>query len=490
MKKKYIILLLFFWAGIYANAQKLSFDSKYVKVGVMTNEWTNQLLNNPNIRNLGSLSYSYSEDGVVMAKRLTDAGIGKKALDKLFQRSGFNLHMEDLYATALQNTIIEEIEVALQDASAETNDVLKKEIAVQLLKNNYIVLQKTVITKADKLFPKIRIYWQIFHIGIDDRIIEQSFLNWQNFAVYDQIKVPVSFVAKGKSKPNEFIFDIAKKVPAFAIRGSVFNRTPFLARTTIQQGVKKRDRFYVYRFKENRSGSIYSKKVCTARVTEVNSEATRLFSISGKYASTKKGDIAVQRDRYKSSVSIIGQYSVGNDPRYGGRLQYEYLLNFSKLGIAQYFLTAINYNTHKKEPDGIWWNSYEEIQPRLQNVDFTFGYGTGINFLGRIEVMPYILAGYQYSFFSGASDNPTYWNHDREIWDRLTDNKSGNAITSGHAIVGYAGVKLNVNLWYPAQLTIGADYNITASLTKDFKPVLLCHKQNRVNIYTGLRLHF
>lgn len=491
MKKLQIILLLILVLSTHINAQNLSFDAKYIKVGVISNEWPRQMSENPNFRNLGELFISFNGDEKLDAKQLTEdlnrQRVGKLVLDKLFQRDNQGLHIDSLYNEALKNTTIEEIEIALQDISAETKDILKKDISRQLLKNNYIVVFQTVKKKrGDKV--KTKKYWQVFHVDIDTRIIEQVFLNWETPQDYDQIEVPVSFVAEGKvpreiKGENELVFDIAKKVPAFAIRGSAYSRVPFLARTNSRQGVKNKDRFYIYRFKEKKAGKIYSKKICTARATDIDNESTRLFTISGRYASIKKGDIAVQRDRHKSSLSVTGQYSSGNDSRYGGRLQYEHLLHFSKHGIAQYFLTSVDYNAYEKEPEGIWWDNYGGIQPRLNNAALTLGYGTGINLLGRMELMPYILAGYQYSFLLGASENPTYWDHSLEKWDDLTK-------TSGHAIVGYAGIKLSANLWYPVQLTAGADYNLTTSSTSAFKPVLSRHKKNRLNVYAGLRFHF
>ena len=165
----------------------------------------------------------------------------------------------------------------------------------------------------------------------------------------------------------------------------------------------------------------------------------------------------------------------------GGRLQYEYLCSFSKRGVAQYFLTALDYNIYKKEPEGIWWDNNSNIipiQPRLGSGAFMFGYGIGLNFLGRIELMPYLLAGYQMTMFTGSGKNPVYWNHDREIWDDLMDDKSGEKTTIGHGLIGNVGLRLNINLWYPLQLT------------KGFKPIVSLHEINRLNLYAGLRLHF
>ena len=282
MRKLRIILLLLLSINLYANAQKLSFDEKYIKVGVLTNEWPKLWTNDPNLRNLGTLHVPTSGTPQQLEARLNKQNVGKQVLDILFQRDSDGLHMDRLYDQALQSTTIEEIEVAMQDASAETKDVLKREISRQILKNNYVVVFQTISWTTKKGKTKTKKFWQVFHIDINDRIIDQAFLNWENPEKYDLIQVPVKFIATGEAPGNyygeeELMFDIAKKVPAFAVRGSVYSRRPFLARTTVKQGVKKKDRFFVYRFVENKKGEIYSKKVSTARVTDVNDESTRLL---------------------------------------------------------------------------------------------------------------------------------------------------------------------------------------------------------------------
>ena len=47
-------MLLFFSSAIPTYAENLVFDYKYVKVGVVCNEWDNQLGSSPNIRQLGT----------------------------------------------------------------------------------------------------------------------------------------------------------------------------------------------------------------------------------------------------------------------------------------------------------------------------------------------------------------------------------------------------------------------------------------------------
>jgi len=62
-----------------------------------------------------------------------------------------------------------------------------------------------------------------------------------------------------------------------------------------------------------------------------------------------------------------------------------------------------------------------------------------------------------------------------------------------HGIVGYGGVRVNLNVWYPVQLTLGADYNYTYLISgkDDNRADVLTsfHTINRLNVYFGLRIH-
>lgn len=480
MKKILIVLNLVLFMSICCYAQKITFDSKYVKVGVLSNEWPSCMANNPNIRNLGNLNGSTFDQ----------SQIGKQILDKLLLRNEAGLHMDKLYEQALQNTTTEELEVAINDPSAEVKDHLKREVAHQLLKNNYIIIFSTD-SKAKK-------YWSVYHVEIDDKIINQAYLNWKSPNNYDQIKVPVKLVAKGKvpqkaKDQNELIYRIAKKVPAFAVRGPVTNRFPFTARMGNNLGVKKNSRIFLYRVKEDSNGDIYSKKVCTTRATEISENNTRMYMTSGSFPSTKKGDVAVLKDRHRSSVSLYGQGSFGDDARFGAQLQYDYLLDFSKKGIAQYLLFNIGANRYNKEQEGVWWNSEnkEPVQPVLNHVEANIGYGVGFNLLGRIEIVPYIMGGYQFSIVTNKGkldDNLDtgliFWDNSKEQWDGWQTMK-----WTGHGFVAYAGAKLNVNIWYPIQLSVGADYNFSFG-ENTLKPIRDRHELNRVNLYAGFRVHF
>ena len=491
MRIKHFLLSFLLLFAVEASAQRLSFDSKYIKVGVIDNGVYDMTVfqADPNIRYLGSVNAPFKEniDGSrasmeAAARTLTEAGAGKQVLDLLLQRDAEGLHFDRLYAEALTNTTVEEVNEAKLDISAETKDVLKKEISRQLLKNNFIVL----FSYKEKSDGKKKYYWNVFKVEIDDKIIEQAFLTWNDMERYDQIKVPVKYVARGKVDDN-LALEISKKVPEFAVRGPVYSRHPFFARVGAGQGVKSGDLLYIYRSYLDDDNTMYSRKVCTVRATDVYADSTRLYTISGKFASRKRGDIAVYKGAHRWSLAVMGQASFGDDPRYGARMLWEYRAGrFSKNGFTSYVLVGFDFNTFKKDPEGVWWDTNgNPKQPMLMGGAFNLGYGLGFNFLGRLELMPYFLVGLQYATLTNL--DLQYYDKEQGGWTTLNDN--GEAYNGTLFASGHAGLRLNVNLWYPVQLTLGADYNYNLPLDKKFEAAYDNHELNRVNFYAGLRFN-
>ncbi len=511
MKRILITFQIVFFLSICTFAQKVTFDYKYVTVGVYgnCNSWPKTMQNSNNFRYLGTSlpQYDIRKNKDVEAE-LNSNRVGKKILDILLERDYSGLHMDRLYEQALRNTTIEEWEVAVKDVSAETKDILKREVAHQLLKNNYIVVFQTN-TRNRWLFRnrdlKQRNRWAVYHVDIDDRIIEQTYSNWRNPSKYDQIEVPVKYVAKGrvrKSFDNDnLVFKIAKEVPTFAVRGPLTNVLPHTARITRQHGVKNSNRICIYKIKENRKGDIYSKKVCWTRASAVDDNSCKMFKIAGNMPSLKKGEIAVLRDRKRSSFSLLGDYSGGGDARVGGRLQYDYMFHCWNGGITNYLIASVGYCQYQKEPLGIWWGETQSIQPKLVQQDIIGGYGMGFNLLGRIEMMPYVMFGQSFINVTNVKDKTfTYWDSVEEKW--ITENTTyrdynennewkeyDSPLLSSSFMSMYVGSKININLHYPLQLTLGADYNMAIS-NIGANPFLDRHIIKRINVYAGLRFHF
>ena len=111
------------------------------------------------------------------------------------------------------------------------------------------------------------------------------------------------------------------------------------------------------------------------------------------------------------------------------------------------------------------------------------GYGIGWHFLGRLELMPYALVGAQLAGLTKS--NMQYWDFKEEDWANFPGGMAG--LTP--FFTGHAGLRLNVNLWYPVQLTVGADYNCNIPLDKKKEVSYKNHELNRLNFYAGLRFN-
>ncbi len=493
MKKILMLLSILLVCGLEMQAQKVGFDNKFVKVSVASSrgylfssdEHSRINFNVIEISELDQPGINVETDNKELANKLTQLGIGKLMLDKMLCRDANGLHFEKLNQMAEENITRDEIEIAGEDATADIKENLKSDVRRQLLKSCYIV-----IAGYNR--------WKVFYVEIDDDIINQAYEHSNDMEKYDLIKVPVSYVANGKLKGNS-IFEISKKVPDFAVRGNVYSRSPFLAQLGPEEGVKNADRFFIYRSFE-RDSVFYSKKICTARATDVKSDSTRLYTISGRLASSKKGDVAVKMSPKKFSYSLMGSASFGDDARYGGRFMGEHLGSFKKSGIAHYFVWSLNYHQYKKEPMGLWWseNDFEYKQPSLMQADLSLGYGMGINLLGRIEIMPYAMVGPVYvtrthELFNGSS-HPLYtWDSENGSWVDMYDPDNPEELPGELGLIGYVGAKVNVNIWYPLQITAGVDYNYTyipEDEDSHFDKAIDPHTLNRINAYVGFRIHF
>lgn len=496
---KFIALLIALFLSIGSSyASKIVFDQKYVSVGVFTNSGLPQFTKNANMRLYGGADFYSAISG--------DKSARNDLLKELFScRNTGKPNIEPLYRQALAETTQEEVEIAVKDVSAEPEAVLKNDIVRQLLKNNYIVNVERVPNhdkhgnvkqNKDGKSKGYHVEWTVYHIDIDDEIINQAFYNWDNQSAFGQIDVPVSFVAKGCIKEKQLdriIVEIAKKVPAFAIRGPITNNHPSLASTTSLQGIQTGDRFRVYRMYEDNAGRKYSKKVSEARVLTADTMQTKLKIIAGRYPNYKNGEVAALYGWTKQSITFQGQYSFGgDDPRIGGRITYEWMPKYTSSGIAHYIYAALEYQQFKSDPDGVWFKSIDFnsdcLNPQLKSFGVYVGYGLGISFLTKMEITPYVLGGMNLFTFTGMKDGAYIWNADQQMFNGIGMGPNGPTTSIGFTV--YGGVRLAYNICYPVQLVLGAEYGATVVPDEKFHPISNRHELCRLNVFGGLRFNF
>lgn len=430
------------------------------------------------------------------AKQLTEAlnneGYGKQILDYLFCYNGTSLSEDRLKGLAMQNVMKSDDERASIGVISKEN--ILKEDYLPILENNYIF----ILTHSGTKYK-----WNVFKVEINQEILDQVFNSWNDMGKYNQIKVPVSFVSSDKAAVDEDIQtgrislkkktkrNISFKVPAFAIRGQVIGRSPFLANIGSAYGLHECDKVAIYRTKEKK-GKMYSSKVSTTRVSEVTDSTVVLYTFAGGQASYKKGDVAVYQPSSNTSISVTGEYM---DHSYGLSIGGDYRLALSRFGMSQYIIWKLGAGVYENFDKRIYLTDIGNIVRSPYYMNVGLGYGLGFEFAHCLEIEPYLMAQWESLYFKRKSGSGTdniyhysYDNEEKEIWTK--------------AVRLPVGVKLNLNILYPLQLTVGGEYifNFDVEKAEDddntkshpdrffFGPT--GYKRSGLNLYAGFRLNF
>ncbi len=409
----------------------------------------------------------------VPRKGITSSNYGKQILDYLFCYDGKSLSEEKLKELALENVLKSDDERA--SIGVISKDDILKEDYLPILENNYIFF---VENKK----------WYVYKVGIDKDILDQVFNCWNDMDRYNQITVPITLVSSGDAKTkkdyntgqkvlkNKTKRKIAVKVPAFAIRGQVTGRNPFTTDMGKALGLKNRDQVAIYRTKE-KNGTMYSSKVSTTRACNVADSIANLYTFAGGQASYKKGDVAVYQPSKNMSFSLSGEYM---DHSYGAALTWDWRTKLSNTGMSQYTILKLGVGTYENYGKRLYATNTSDVVKTPIYWNAGLGYGLGFEFAHCLELVPYVMAQWESLFFA---------KHDGQS-------------VSTKAVRVPIGVKLNVNVCYPVQLTVGAEYDLNFSLNKfddddnsKSNPDLFFfnptgYKRSGMNIYAGLRFNF
>lgn len=428
--------------------------------------------------------------GKQLCKILNDQKIGKQILDYLFCYNGTSLSEERLKDLALQNVLKSDDERAAIGVISK-DDILKEDY-LPILENNYIFLVSTVSGKK---------IWNAYKVEIDKDVLEQVFNCWDDMSKYNQISVPVSLVASDKAKmtydvdtqkhvlKNKTKRKMSLKVPAFAIRGQVTGRNPFATNIGHVNGLKSCDKVAIYRTKE-KNGKMYSSKVSTTRACNVNDSTANLYTFAGGQASYKKGDVAVYQPSRNSSWTISGNYM---DHSYNLNFTFDHRLKLSPVGISQYFMLMMGVGGYEKSEKRLYATNNGSLVYSPIIANFGLGYGIGYEFAHCIEIQPYVQAQWEGMFFTKKESSP---------YDG-TDGASYASGATSNSVRFPLGARVNLNICYPVQLVVGAEYifNVKFKVAKDtekrvhndpekffFEPT--GYKRDGLNIYAGLRFNF
>lgn len=438
-----------------------------------------------------------------LCKHWNEENLGKKILDALLDYNGTSLSEEKLKELALQNVLKADDERASIGVIGKEN--ILKEDYLPILENQYIFINQCLKERIDG--DKAR--WSVYKVNINKDVLDQVFNCWNDMERYSQIKVTISYIASGEAKNASNYWDtnrdenkpieqylktktrrkIAYEVPALAIRGQVVSRHPFKMNIGGSAGIKDRDKVAIYRAKE-KNGKMYSSKVSTTRACGVADSSAYLYTFAGGQASYKKGDVAVYQPSKNSSWTISANYM---DHSYNLNFTYDHRIKLSPAGFSQYFITMLGIGSYEKSEKRLYATNNGAVVYSPIIANFGMGYGIGYEFAHCAEIEPYVLAQWESMFFISKKSSPY-------------DGQSGASYARGatcNSVRFPLGAKLNLNIMYPLQLVVGAEYifNIKIPVAKDterrvhndpqkffFDPT--GYKRDGLNIYAGLRFNF
>lgn len=532
--KRYTVFLIsmMLLMTLGANAkdkEKVFFNSKSNIIGVTGNYelltiggFTAKFVDNPIDMEMPYEGMSAME----MCEYFNNNDFGKKLLDYLFMYNGTSLSIELLADRAYNNAQKQDVERA-EYGVVNKEAILKGDDAInEVLRNNFIFIDNQLTESKRK--------WFVFKVNITNETLKEVYNSWNDMAKYNQIHPKVVFVASSRykvatgnsllvktNKPNNvysganslyadiknivaesiqqqkvsnngrrLIKNISKKVPEFAIRGQVISRSPFMTNVGKKNGIKNRDRMGIYRAKQDNEGRNYSSRVATVRACNLTSDNAYLYTFAGGQASAKQGDVAVFEPNHNSSYSVIGNYM---NHSYGINLAYDHRLALSKAGFSQYLMTNIGCGVYDGFQKRLYVTNDNNLvhSPILFNV--ALGYGVGYEFAHCIELVPYFMAQYEGAYFKGKENKYVPKNESLIGSSDKTD-------VYANSVRIPVGVKAHINLFYPVQLVVGAEYifNFNISLVNErnlddpelffYKP--MNYKRDGLNMFAGLRFNF
>lgn len=473
--------------------QRVFYDSKSNLIGISGN-FSDLAQNGFTVKFLENEVELPAVDGVgkydhkAVVKLMNDNNVGKKVLDFLFQYDGKALSEEKMKERAAQN--VQSMDEERAEIGVIDKETILREDYLPLLENNFIYLQR------QKSPGSRTYYWIVLKVDISKETLDEVYNCWSDMNLYNQIKVSVKYVASGKTKMsqkmrNRFLRDVSRKVPEFAVRGQVVSRNPFLTNIGTDNGIKRKDRVRIYR-QAMKDSVMYSKRVSTTRVSKIEKEEANLYTFAGGRASFKKGDVAVLDQDKNFAISFMPWYQSHS---FGLDFTGEKRLGLTTHGLSTYFMFQVGAGLYEHFKDRLYAFDGPEAHYAPIIVNGGLGVGVGYHFLHALEIEPYVMAQYEALLFDSedVGVRSSYANAGEEeslVSDML--------ITSSVRVP--LGLKLNINLWYPVQLTLGAEYDLNIKLdnkeggsyyraSKYFLDPL-GYKRDGLKLYAGFRFNF
>lgn len=338
----------------------------------------------------------------------------------------------------------------------------------------------------------------VFKAILNDTVLTEVWNNWldkdasaANKSFYDNLKVDLEFVyavnntyeSKGKHGSEKEIDPVAtlnsaldaleRKIDKWQVTSAIFEVHPIAAKIGRKEGLRNSDRYRVFKVVEDESGNLKYKKVGFVRATEVfdnrvdamgDTDCSKFYKISGK--TMKEGMFLKEKKDLRTSVSVSGVLGGYNY----AQVDIDYLLKTQNtLGMMYFTGISIGYSmgdklaaTGSAAVDELWRPHY---------IPFSLNGAVAIHPIHILEIMPNVGVGGDYCKLLGdtSSDN------DDSASKRL-------------AYFARGGVKVGLQVYYPVQLFVRADYSYKFSEGELY--VDTPNRFGKLSIGAGVKVNF
>lgn len=386
----------------------------------------------------------------------------------------------------------------LMDRAAKVSSLFTK--GRDLIKNSYIMVSGPVSmeskTTRDKKTGKTYVTYfakadsYVYQIDMNDALMQSINENWlleedvnspneedrENYRkrkeAYEKLGVYLKYITKIEKKGsgsneaaaiNDAIkatFEpLEKKIDAWQVVTTVFDRHPLAAKIGKKEGLGNSDRYIAFKVVEE-DGNVAYKKVGYARATKVNdnravatgeSGVSNFYQISGR--NIDEGYYLKQKKDSRLGVSFgafPNKYSMGE-------VGIEYLMHTSQgLGAMTYAMLSVGYD------------SFKDLDATY--IPISLGLGLGLHPHRVLEIMPYVAVGVDfYNDKDSANDD-----------DETTSKKM--------AYIAHGGVRVGLQIFYPVQIYGKIAYNHI--LHEGELYVRPAEYDNGISIGGGLKISF
>lgn len=405
-------------------------------------------------------------------------GIGKEILSYWFNRQNNGMMSNKITDKRARYNVTDQdyfnakvTSVGLSALSADGYDLVKNSFLILL---DYSDIKRMVDENDSK-----KISWSsdanihVYKLDYTEAVFNNIVNSWiyeddsesakkEKIEVWNNMNVNMNYVTSVKASSSAFeekyggleksVIDayqkginmLENKISVWNVASAITDTKPLRAKIGKKEGLKNKSRYRAYIYTEDENGNVKPVAKGYVRATKIaqnntNAEGrtpkSEFYQISGY--KIEEGATLKQSNDIGMGLSV--SYREGAFKGY--YLGIDQLINIKTNGISQYAILNMGYDFYTEKK----LNEHNIEITEGSGISFfnvSLGYGVGVRpILRHLEFVPYVLIGIDNIHANQKDDS-----NDKETFNKKI------------ALTGAAGLKVNINLFYPLLLTGSVDY--------------------------------